>query len=1445
MINDNDIQLSKMSFTDKDFASLYPDLLDLARQLTNEWDPSQSTNESDPGVVLLKEGAFIADHNNYNIDKNILEAFLPSATQDRSVRNITEMNGYTPRYYVSATGDLTLTYNPEQPTETGFVIPAFTIVATNKDENIAYTQISNLNINRSGIPSSCRFMEGTLNTLEVNGSDQILLENIDENNRLYLPNIYIAQNGIFIKNYGESDNSLWTRNNYLSTQPLGSKIYKFDFDSTVNLPYIEFPSDIANIIDNGLSVRYISTTGSSGNIKAGEIVKIQTPKEYTTYEGTQINVSDDFEVLNQSAINNGKNPETINEMYRSFRKVVGTFDTLVTTKDYTNAIFNLEDDYNKPLISNDVVTDIKNDYNYAANVVTFDQYGEYFENVSLNSMIYHFVGSESEASKDGDIWYDSGTYKVLKNGQPVTLTSLSYQDFVAASESMTPYDLCIHALTAFSMSDYLANIPGNAINKSFEPADIPTINIVKNSLGELKCINHTFKDVDSDSIYCFKNYVPLNVTITPYTKIGDKDKKEIFQNIYKALSENFNARMVDFGEELNYDEVVDVLISADDRIKTIRLEDFEYRPVAVKLETGLQGGDIISEYDVYSPTNTEILVDLVAKNVLAGRLCLFNIDEDFDYRYGQQDSQVIDDVVEIKTESKIPFSPGSGSTPPAGEEVIISEVPSGEDSSAGEWRMMITYANSLNPGATLSLTANTEKTIPSGGTVSIQPVYWVSNSNYTLAGPEELYFSNSETTDYVTLTYTGSSTLSSTAVFLDSGTLTIKHHTIKSAGGTGTNLNYVVQDNEFIQIAYPNYYSTKVYPTYCYYRFYLSGNNNQSQEGLSNIYVAANNDYKLKAGEHLVVLYSKDGVQQTDQYGPGTIIKTSFDMYYTDFARGTTTKKTYDAGNGFGSIEAQFLALSAGQQIEIRELLETVLNNISTPCFWITNNPGDILFKEGEQSVILGSGEYFIYSNSAYDSMVILGAGTKLTRSSSDTTQWALGDINTTPSSINNEGYLADIAWDVKDFSNGKELKIQEMNIVTLGSGDKIIISGASVQSGETIDNEWKEIVSQNDELLITYIIGGESNTLRYTGTFDYDIRSRLDISLNHLQTQTLSPNQSVEVVYNTGDSGSSIIISGDGSSEFSEYPTLQSSTNLELIGDNSIDLSDYSKAGTKVGLMVYSNKSPSVVISNSAPVELVENNGTYTENIVGSTGKFDFPFSYNFIYNRFSETYKQYIFPVFLLNNSFEEGKGKLHVRMIKDFDITQTIYSQLSRKVQFFDYHSGEVADEYILTDTNMYLFCPVLIPLDNSSSNTPQDELGGDTYQTISGNVSLVIYWDYSSQSSDEPGDAEAIVVYNPVVINDINPDLSMVSLSSVVNRMKELVNNSSNPEIKPYYIYKPTSDMAIQDEDISNPNIFWDKNNVANIITIPQIDLDNSNFEILKSMDLTLKKNQKVG
>ena len=389
MITNEELQLSKMSYTDKDFASIYPDLLDLAKQLTNKWDPSLS-NESDPGVVLLKEGAFIADHNNYNTDKNVLENFLPSATQDRSVRNITEMNGYTPRYYIAANGDVTFTFNGNEDINKSnflsFKFPAYSIVLTDEDEEVTYTQVEDLTIGNIGVPVKCKFLEGSLIQLSANESGTIGLENLDENNRVYFPDQFVAENGVFIHNVDEDYHSLWTKNNYLLTQPIGSKVYKVDFDSRLGLPYVEFPDDIANLIGNGLEINYISTIGEPGNIPSGKLVKVKSPSTLTvlTGEGNKVvTVNDDFSISNYYSFLNGKNPETLNEMYQSFKRIVGTFDTLVTRRDYENAVKGMVDDYENPLISNAAVTDIKTDYNNSINIVTFDEYGTYFENASL------------------------------------------------------------------------------------------------------------------------------------------------------------------------------------------------------------------------------------------------------------------------------------------------------------------------------------------------------------------------------------------------------------------------------------------------------------------------------------------------------------------------------------------------------------------------------------------------------------------------------------------------------------------------------------------------------------------------------------------------------------------------------------------------------------------------------------------------------------------------------------------------------------------------------------------------------------------------------------------------------------------------------------------------------------------------------------------------------
>ena len=51
--------LSNMSYTNKSFQDIYPELLELVKKISYRWDPTES-NESDPGVILIKLCAIIA-----------------------------------------------------------------------------------------------------------------------------------------------------------------------------------------------------------------------------------------------------------------------------------------------------------------------------------------------------------------------------------------------------------------------------------------------------------------------------------------------------------------------------------------------------------------------------------------------------------------------------------------------------------------------------------------------------------------------------------------------------------------------------------------------------------------------------------------------------------------------------------------------------------------------------------------------------------------------------------------------------------------------------------------------------------------------------------------------------------------------------------------------------------------------------------------------------------------------------------------------------------------------------------------------------------------------------------------------------------------------------------------------------------------------------------------
>lgn len=596
MINENELQISNRSYTKKDFAQIYPELLDLAKALTSKWDPSQS-NESDPGVVLLKLSAFLADKLNYNIDKNILEAFLPSATQMSSMRALCEMNGYTPGYYKSGETKISFMYlgskdendNEKLTSGNSIRLNKFDTVITDVDNSVKYTLVEDLVISPEDINKrkTAKAVQGTIKLFKINDSELIQLSNLDDNNRLYFPEIAVAENEdcIFINSVdptslkiNESEDVRFKQVKNLNTFEPGAYIYKFGFDSMKNLPYIEFPADIANLMGAGLVIHYTITDGYLGNIAAKKLTKLATVTSYTISDNNTIDLSDTLSITNYSAVINGYNPETINEAYNSFKKTVGTFDTLVTCRDYRNAIYNLDiNSAGDKQVSNIQVSDRRDDINYSKAVLTFDINGEHIISATDSNLI-------------------------------------------------TPFDLCLYPLKTINVEDIAS------YNRSFTPSDSTEVDDIVNKIFNTSeynsCISHTVKNLGDKDIYLLKNYYTLDIKIATKDKVTALEQDEIKEIIKQALIKNFNSRKLDYGYEIPYDSIVEIVQNADTRIKTVSIADPELTTYVL-----LKDGSEVKYIDINNPANSKYL-DILALNILAGKASLFEFNNDFLYDYG-------------------------------------------------------------------------------------------------------------------------------------------------------------------------------------------------------------------------------------------------------------------------------------------------------------------------------------------------------------------------------------------------------------------------------------------------------------------------------------------------------------------------------------------------------------------------------------------------------------------------------------------------------------------------------------------------------------------------------------------------------------------------------------------------------------------------------------------
>lgn len=299
-----------------------------------------------------------------------------------------------------------------------------------------------------------------------------------------------------------------------------------------------------------------------------------------------------------------------------------------------------DDNSNINLVSNVIVSDIKDDINKAVTLCTFGDYGieyinqarsfDYLNNIDSGHVLTVIPADAAiQGYSIGDI------FKIGENEfyQCEYDTAASKKILAKINtEKLSHFDLVLYPFK----NVYGLNTQKEYVN-SFKYNDENLLDI-KAGLEESKTISHRFVEPEDFDLACIKNYYRLKANIITTRKVNYAEQTAILKNIYTALYEHFNLRKVDFGEEIDHDEILSVIKAADARIKTVTMNEPELVTKYCTAngneygtsENTIENKDNASAGDIYYNR-------LVLNNVLAGRIPLFNYSEDFKPEYTEKE----------------------------------------------------------------------------------------------------------------------------------------------------------------------------------------------------------------------------------------------------------------------------------------------------------------------------------------------------------------------------------------------------------------------------------------------------------------------------------------------------------------------------------------------------------------------------------------------------------------------------------------------------------------------------------------------------------------------------------------------------------------------------------------------------------------------------------------
>lgn len=300
------------TYTRRDVSSIYQYLKEQATLLSDgAWTDFSS---GDIGSVLLGLMAYLADQNNFQLDKTACELFLDTAIERSSLIALLKLVGYEPRHYESAY--TTLTFNSTSVSEPSTLIPAYTTF-TNPANTITYTTLENIYLS-NGQGSGLAY-EGTRVYRTYNFTD------ITQDGRIYLDDYKIGMNTIQLYIPSVGRDLIPKVNNVKFTD--GDVCFSAHVSEEAKI-YIQLPSFWTDIISESslIYVSYLLCNGEAGRVGENIITKCTSPS-----------IDSLFTITNTQSIG-GYFPESVNEIKVNAPANVRTMDTIVTKSDLKSLV---------------------------------------------------------------------------------------------------------------------------------------------------------------------------------------------------------------------------------------------------------------------------------------------------------------------------------------------------------------------------------------------------------------------------------------------------------------------------------------------------------------------------------------------------------------------------------------------------------------------------------------------------------------------------------------------------------------------------------------------------------------------------------------------------------------------------------------------------------------------------------------------------------------------------------------------------------------------------------------------------------------------------------------------------------------------------------------------------------------------------------------------------